>query len=87
VTGEGVDHLLAIVEEKVMERRPRMNVTLSADDLSGLPWLYENLEILERTDSTEDGSVTMLVRVPEKRRDAFTRWAREAGITLRQARA
>ena len=84
VTGEGVDHLLAAVEEKVMERRPRMTVTLGADNLSGLPWLYENLEILERTDSPEDGSTTMLVRVPEKRRDAFTRWAREAGITLRQ---
>ena len=85
VTGEGVDHLLAVVEEKVMERRPRMSVTLGPDDLSGLPWLYENLEILERTDSPEDGSVTMLVRVPEKRRDAMTRWAREAGIKLRQA--
>ena len=86
VTGEGVDHLLAAVEEKVMERRPRMIVTLGADDLSGLPWLYENLEILERADSVEDGSITMLVRVPEKRRDALTRWAREAGIMLRQVR-
>ena len=85
VTGEGVDHLLAAVEEKVMDRRPRMTVTLGADDLPGLPWLYENLEVLDRTDSAEDGSVTMLVRVPEKRRDALTRWAREAGIKLRQA--
>jgi GTP-binding protein HflX len=86
VTGEGFDHLLAAVEKKVTERRPRMTVTLSADNLSGLPWLYENLEILERDDSAGDGSITMLVRVPEKRRDTFTRWAREAGITLRQVR-
>jgi GTP-binding protein HflX len=86
VTGEGIDHLLAAVEKKVTERRPRMTVTLGADNLSGLPWLYENLEILERDDSAGDGSITMLVRVPEKRRDTFTRWAREAGITLRQVR-
>jgi len=86
VTGEGADHLLAAVEEKVMEQRPRMTVTLGADDLSGLPWIYENLEVLERDENAGDGSVTMLVRVPEKRRDALTRWAREAGITLRQAR-
>ena len=85
VTGEGVDRLLAAVEEKVMARRPRMTVTLGAEDLSGLPWLYANLEVLGRTDDAEDGSVTMLVRVPEKRRDALARWAREAGITLRQA--
>ncbi len=85
ITGEGVDHLLAAVEEKVMNRRLRMTVTLGADDLPGLPWLYENLEVLDRTDSAEDGTITMLVRVPEKRRDALTRWAREAGITLRQA--
>ncbi len=86
VTGEGVDRLLAAVEEKVMERRPCMTVTLGADDLSGLPWLYENLEVLDCTNSAEDGSTTMLVRVPEKRHEAFTRWAREAGITLGRAR-
>ena len=85
VTGEGIDRLLSAIEEKVMDRRPRMILTLSVDDLPGLPWIYENLEVLERTDSAKDGSVTMLVRMPEKRRVAFTSWAREAGITLRQA--
>ena len=86
MTGEGVDRLLAAVEEKVMERRQRMRVTLDACDLSGLPWLYENLEVLERDESAGDGSVTMLVRVPEKRRDALTRWARKAGVKLHRAR-
>jgi GTP-binding protein HflX len=85
ITGEGIEPLLVAVEKKVMDSRPSMRVTLGADDLSGLPWLYENLEVLERTDSVEDGSIAMLVRVPEKNRDALTRWAREAGIKLSRA--
>ena len=84
LTGEGSDLLLAAVEEMVMHSRASMQVILNVDNLSGLPWLYENLEILDRSDNAEDGSISMLVRVPVKRRDALTRWAREAGITLRQ---
>jgi len=87
ITGEGADPLLAAIEQTVMQSRPRMSVTVSADALSGLPWIYENLEVLERHDSAEDGSVSMQVRVPEKRRKAFLHWARKAAVKVRQTRS
>lgn len=66
LTGQGIDSLLAGVENKLARGRSRFCVILGPTDGQGLHWLYENGEVLKRT-SDEDGSVELTVRLaPEK---------------------
>jgi GTPase len=65
VTGEGVDRLLAEIEQRIAAERPSYVVTLDAAEGADINWLYEQAEILERRDA--DGRVIFVIRVaPEK---------------------
>ena len=62
VTGEGIDHLLTAIEERLARGRPELELTLDASDGKGLHWLYEHAEVMSRRD--EEDAVRLTVRVP-----------------------
>ena len=76
-TGEGIDRLLAAIEDRLARGRPEMELTLDASDGQGLHWLYQHAEVMSRRD--EDDRLRLTVRVaPEqieriKRRFAVAR--------------
>ena len=45
-----------------------------------MAWLFENAEVLERSDDQTTGVVRMTVRIPEKRLTAFRTWAKKANL-------
>jgi GTP-binding protein HflX len=61
-TGEGIDHLLSAIEDRLAHGRPELELTLDASDGQGLHWLYEHAEVMNRRD--EDGGLHLTVRVP-----------------------
>ncbi len=87
-TGEGLDHLLAAVETRLSAGRPVMTVQFAPAQLGQAAWLYENTEVLGRTDDPETGAARITARVPAARLSAFRAWARRAGVApVRLARA
>ena len=75
-TGEGIDHLLAGIEDRLARGRCELDLILDASDGQGLHWLYEHAEVMSRRD--EDEKLRLRVRVaPDqiervKRRFAMT---------------
>jgi GTP-binding protein HflX len=60
-TGEGIDRLLAAIEERLARGRVLIELKLDAADGQGLHWLYEHAEVMSRSDC-EDG-LRLTVRV------------------------
>ncbi len=65
VTGEGTDSLLQHIETRIAGSQGVLELLLSMDALSKLPWIYQNTHVIERHDN-EDGSVRMKVRATPK---------------------
>ncbi len=61
VTGEGLEALLAEIEQRISGGRGLMEITLGLDMLSKLNWVYNNTNVLARED-LEDGSVKLRIR-------------------------
>lgn len=61
VTGEGLDRLLAAVEERVAGRLEPMVVKLAPNQLGMVDWLYRNGDVVKRKDG-DDGSVTLSLK-------------------------
>ncbi len=61
-TGEGIDHLLTAIEDRLARGRPELELLLDSSDGQGLHWLYEHAEVMSRRDD-EDG-LRLTVRVP-----------------------
>jgi GTP-binding protein HflX len=60
-TGEGIDHLLAGIEDRLARGRCELDLILDASDGQGLHWLYEHAEVMSRRD--EDEKLRLRVRV------------------------
>ena len=60
-TGEGIDRLLAAIEDRLARGRALLELTLDAADGQGLHWLYEHAEVMSRSD--RDDSLHLTVRV------------------------
>ncbi len=60
-TGEGIDRLLAAIEERLARGRSLIELTLDAADGQGLHWLYEHVEVMSRSD--RDDGLHLTVRV------------------------
>ena len=73
LTGAGEDDLTAEIEDRLAEGRPVLDVALDPTDGKGLAWLYENVEVLDRTDA--DTAIKLRIRVSAERatqiRDRF----------------
>ena len=61
LTGEGIDRLLAAIEDRLARGRSLIELTLDPSDGQGLHWLYEHAEVMSRSDR-EDG-LHLTVRV------------------------
>lgn len=73
VTGEGLDGLLAKIEQEIGRTEAVIDIHLDVDQLGQLPWVYNHALVLERRDA-EDGSVNMRVRIQPGSREAFARF-------------
>ncbi|WP_372423214.1 GTPase HflX [Salinarimonas chemoclinalis] len=69
VTGEGIEALLRVVEDRIARDRPTYAVTLDPGDGAGVNWLYEQAEIFERHD--RDDRVDFVVRIAAEKEPRF----------------
>ena len=68
VTGEGLDALAAIIEQRVSGELEEVTVTLRPHQLGLVDWLYRNGDVVSREDN-EDGSVSISIKATEAARD------------------
>jgi GTP-binding protein HflX len=68
VTGEGLDALAALVEQRVSGDLQEITVTLRPHQLGLVDWLYRNGDVVSREDN-EDGSVSISIRATEAARE------------------
>ena len=66
-TGEGVDALLAAIEDRLAATRITLDLSVDAGDGAGISWLHRNSEVLDK--QLEDGRYRMTVRLDETKRD------------------
>ncbi|HLH50168.1 MAG TPA: GTPase HflX [Roseiarcus sp.] len=66
LTGEGLDALLAAIEDRLAAGRALVDLDIDSADGQGLHWLYENTEVMARRQA-EDGKIHLRLRVaPDK---------------------
>jgi GTP-binding protein HflX len=70
ITGEGMDALVALIEQRVAGGLEPLDVTLAPNQLASIDWLYRNGDVVARTDN-EDGSVTLSMRATASARQAI----------------
>jgi GTPase len=66
-SGEGIDTLLAAIENRLAAKRTTLNLSIDAADGAGISWLHRNSEVLAK--ELHDGRFDMTVRVDETKRD------------------
>lgn len=66
-TGEGIDALLAAIEDRLAATRVTLDLSIDASDGAGISWLHRNAEVLDK--HMENGRFAMTVRVDETKRD------------------
>lgn len=75
LTGEGIDTLLAAIEERLAESRTVIELVMDGADGAGLSWLHRNTEVIGRS-AREDGKVALIVRAdPSKAAQIRARFA------------
>jgi len=65
LTGEGIEHLLAAIEQRLGEKRQTLQLSIDPSDGAGLSWLYRHSEVLSR-ELNEDGRLALSVRADSK---------------------
>jgi len=66
-TGEGIDALLAAIEDQLATSRATLQLSIDAADGAGISWLHRNSEVLNK--ELHDGKFDMTVRVDPTKRD------------------
>ncbi len=66
-TGEGIETLLAAIEDRLAATRTTLDLSVDASDGAAISWLHRNSEVL--TKELRDGRYDMTVRVDETKRD------------------
>jgi GTP-binding protein HflX len=66
-TGEGLDALLAAIENRLATKRTTLDLSIDAADGAGISWLHRNAEVLNK--ELHDGRFAMTVRVDETKRE------------------
>jgi GTPase len=67
VSGEGIDALLAAIEDHLASKRTTLDLSIDAADGAGISWLHRNSEVLIK--ELHEGHFDMTVRVDETKRD------------------
>ena len=86
-TGEGIDALLAAIEDRLAATRTTLDLSIDASDGAGISWLHRNSEVL--TKELHDGRFDMTVRVDETKRDIVgqpVRCGAARGVIARSSR-
>ncbi len=68
ITGEGIETLAELIEQRVSGALGAMDVTLKPSQLGQVDWIYRNGEVVSRDDN-EDGSVTLHLMATRVARD------------------
>jgi GTPase len=68
LTGEGIEHLVSLIEERLAQTRVTLDLTLEGADGAGLSWLYRNAEVLNKS-SGNDGRIAVTVRADPAKAD------------------
>ncbi len=71
LTGEGIDRLMAAIEDRLARGRSLIELTLDPADGRGLHWLYEHAEVMQRADA--DDGLHLTVRVAPDQVDRVKR--------------
>lgn len=71
-TGEGVDDLMNVIEQRVAGGIGEIAITVPAGKLGLVDWIYQNGDVTERNDN-EDGSVTLHLRTTTAAREEIER--------------
>ncbi len=66
-TGEGVETLLAAIDDRLAATRTTLDLSVDASDGAAISWLHRNSEVLSK--ELRDGRYDMTVRVDETKRD------------------
>jgi GTP-binding protein HflX len=61
LTGEGLDHLAAVIEQRLARHRVTLDLRLDVADGAGLSWLHRHTEVIEKT-MQDDGNLAVRVR-------------------------
>jgi GTP-binding protein HflX len=85
-TGEGLDALLAMIEERLNAAHALVTVTIAPGEGALANWLHENTEIVERT-SGEAGEITYRVRISPAKHAILLRRLERAGHAGAEAQA
>lgn len=70
VTGEGVQLLLAAIENRLAGSIEQLSITLTPDRLGLVDWIYRNGDVVSRRDN-DDGSVSLELRTTASTREAI----------------
>lgn len=81
VTGAGLHELLGEIEARLARTRATVEVTLGPEDGALANWVYENCEVLQRSDLGE-GIAALRVRVAPEKRQTLSRLAGAARLRL-----
>ncbi|MEZ5849471.1 MAG: GTPase HflX [Hyphomicrobiaceae bacterium] len=81
VTGAGIDTLLARIDERLAGNDRIVSVSVPAADGSLVAWLHENTEVLSR-DVTEDGAITLTLRIDPAKRGRLQARLHRAGVAI-----
>src|SRR3569623_797873 len=66
-TGEGIDALLAAIEERLAATRITLDLRIDATDGAGISWIHRNAEVLDK--HLDENHFDMVIRVDETKRD------------------
>ena len=66
VTGEGIDTLLAAIEDRLASTKVVLDLSIDAADGAGISWLHRNSEVLDK--ELRDGVFAMTIRVDDTKR-------------------
>ena len=82
LTGEGIDHLLDLVEKKLAKTSTLYELTLEATDGKGMAWAHQRGEVIDRH-TYEDGRTKLTLRLDS---DAAWQAAAKFGTGIREKR-
>lgn len=71
VTGEGLDGLVATIDQRLLRGRTQRHVMIDPADGKALNWVYERCNVLARHDDSETGRISLDVLVPTRRLAEF----------------
>jgi GTP-binding protein HflX len=73
VSGEGIEALLQGIEERIARERSTFHIRLPSTDGGGLHWLYEEAEVIGRSEESDQLDLTVRI-APEKEPRLFNRF-------------